>query len=169
MEELLHNLGINGKLLFAQAVNFLLVLFLLQKFVFKKLLQGLEHRKERIVKGLDLTDKAEREIERIDQARTRELHAVKQQGEELLAQTKTEAASKRRELLLQTRKEAETMLIQGKQDAQRQKEDAIKAATQEIQLKALLFAEKVLQRSFTKADQERLAKEVLGTIDTNHA
>ncbi|MCH7552349.1 hypothetical protein IIB49_03100, partial [Patescibacteria group bacterium] len=65
MAELFSNLGLDVKLLLAQAVNFLLVLWLLNRFVFKKILKFLEERKQGIERGVELTKKAEREIERI--------------------------------------------------------------------------------------------------------
>ena len=169
MGELLNNLGIDGRLLFAQAVNFLLVLWLLQRFVFKRLLSTLETRRQRIEQGLELTDKAEREMERIDQARKRELGLAKAKGEEVLNLAKSEAQAKHRELLLVTRKEAERVLLLAKAEAKKQKEDTVREAREEIQATSLLFAEKVLQRSFTKADQERLAKETLGELEKGHA
>ena len=88
MAELLSNLGINGKLLFAQIVNFLIIFALLGKFVFPKVIKFIEDRKEKIKKGLELTEKAEQEMQRINDARSRELEKARQAGEVLISQAK---------------------------------------------------------------------------------
>lgn len=52
MSELFHKLGIDWKLLLAQAVNFLVILTVLRLTVYKPLLKKLRERRERIEQGL---------------------------------------------------------------------------------------------------------------------
>ena len=110
MQELFSNLGIDGRLLFAQAVNFLLVLWLLNKFVFKKVLSHLEERRNKIEQGLELTERATREMERIDEARHRELGKARTEAEKILTDAGSSAAAKGKVALAVVRAEAEKML-----------------------------------------------------------
>ena len=169
MQELFSNLGINGKLLFAQAVNFLLVLWLLNRFVFKKLIAHLERRRARIEQGLVLTEKAEREMERIGDARHRELEKARLDGEKVMAEARSSASAKGKEALALVKAEAEKMLLKAKQESEKEKAETILRSKSEIQKLAVLMAEKVLSRSVTKDDQEAAAKEVLGYLDKNYA
>ena len=168
MSELFSNLGINGKLLFAQAVNFLLVLWLLNRFVFKKLIAFIEERKKRIEQGVELTEKAKREMERIGEARHRELENARQEADSILAAGRTSASKKQKEALAFVRAEAEKMLLQARIDAEREKGSAVKGARDEINKIALLIAEKVLSRSLGKEDQEQAAKEVLQYLEKEY-
>ena len=52
MSELIHNLGIDWKLLLANAVTFLIVLWVLRKFAFGPIMRALEQRQGTIAKGL---------------------------------------------------------------------------------------------------------------------
>jgi len=160
MGDLFSNLGIDGKLLFAQVVNFLLVLWLLNRFVFKKLITYLEDRRQRIEQGLELTEKAEKEMGRIEASRHRELEKAREEGEIVLAEARSSAASKQKEAFNIVRQEAEKILQKAKGEAEKEKTDAIKSSKDEINKIAVLMAEKVLSRSITKADQEHAAKEV---------
>lgn len=169
MAELFENLGINGKLLFAQAVNFLLVLWLLNRFVFKKLIIHLEERKGRIERGIALSEKAKREMERIEEARKRELEKARQEAESFLQKARASAQQKEREALSLTKQRVESILLQAKQDAQRSKQDAMKEARGEIVKTALLFAEKVLARTFAKEDEEGMIKEALEQLEKQYA
>jgi len=160
MADLFSNLGINGKLLFAQVVNFLIVLFLLNKFVFRKLIEHLENRRNRIEQGLELTEKVEREMGRIEESRHRELEKARSEGEAVLAEARSSASAKEKESLALARAEAEKMLVQASAEAEKKKSDAIKGSKDEINQIAVLMAEKVLSRSITKEDQDKAAKEV---------
>ena len=169
MGELFSNLGINGKLLFAQAVNFLLVLWLLNTFVFKKLIAHLENRRARIEQGLELTAKAEREMERIEGARHRELENARLEGERVLAEARNVSTAKGKEAFAVARAEAEKMLLKAKQESEKEKAETILRSKGEIQKLAVLMAEKVLLRSVTKEDEESAAKEVLGYLEKTYA
>ena len=57
----LSSLGINGPFLLAQIVNFFVLLFLLQRFLFKPLVKMLDSRKQRIAEGLQAAEMARRE------------------------------------------------------------------------------------------------------------
>ena len=169
MSELFNNLGIDWRLLIAQAVNFLLVLFLLKKFVFGKVIRHLEERRTRIEQGLELTDKAKREMDRIEESRHRELEKAREAGEKVLADARSSAAEKEKAALVLVRVEAEKMLQKAKTEAAKEKTDAILGAKTEAQKLAVLMAEKILGRSITKQDQDAAAKEVMEYFEKNYA
>jgi F-type H+-transporting ATPase subunit b len=169
MAELFSNLGIDWRLLVAQTVNFLLILFLLNKFVFKKVIKHLEERRTRIEQGLELTEKAKHEMERIEDARHRELEKGREAGEKVLADARSVASTKEKEALAMVKTEAEKMLQKAKGEAEKEKTDAIRGAKDEAQKLAVLMAEKILGRSTTKADQDESAKEVMDYFEKNYA
>jgi F-type H+-transporting ATPase subunit b len=164
MAELFSNLGIDLKLLFAQAVNFLLVLWLLNRFVFKKILRFLEERKKGIEQGLELTEKAKLEMERIGEVRHRAMGKAKELAEDLMLQSKAQGARAEKEIVEKARAGAEGILRKAKQESERKKQDALKEAQDEIQKRAFVLAEAVLSRSLTKEDEKRMGKDLLGQV-----
>lgn len=66
MVSLIDQLGINWKLLLSQAVNFAILLFVLQRFVYKPLLAVIKKRNERIQEGLDKADEADVRLKEVD-------------------------------------------------------------------------------------------------------
>ena len=162
-------MGINGKLLLAQAINFLLVLWLLNKFVFKKLISHLENRRARIAQGLELTEKAEREMGRIEDARHRELEKGREEGEKVLAEARRSASAKEKAALALARSKAEEVLQKAKIEADKEKTDAVRGAKGEIQQLAVYMAERVLSRSVQKEDQDKAIKEVMDYFEKNYA
>ncbi|MCH8244484.1 F0F1 ATP synthase subunit B [Patescibacteria group bacterium] len=164
MSELFSNLGIDVKLLLAQTVNFLLVLWLLNRFVFKKVLKFLDERKEGIEKGVELTVRAEREIERIGEARKVAMGKARKLAEDLLMEGKSKGQVAQKEIVAEARATAEVLLKKAKEESERKKQDALKEAEVEMQKRAFFLAEKVLLRSLTKEDQERMGQELLKEV-----
>jgi F-type H+-transporting ATPase subunit b len=169
MSELFTNLGIDWRLLIAQAVNFLLILFLLKKFVFKKVIAHLEARRARIEQGLELTEKAKHEMDRINESRLRELEKGREAGEKVLADARNIASAKEKEALAMVRGEAERMLQKAKGEAEKEKIDSIRGAKDEAQKLAVFMAEKILGRSTNKEDQDQASKEVMECFEKNYA
>lgn len=164
MSELFNNLGIDVRLLLAQTVNFLLVLWLLNRFVFKKVLKFLDERKQGIEKGVELTMRAKREIERIGEARKVAMGKARELAESMVAQAKSTGAVAEKEIVARARATAETLLKKSKEEAERKKQDALKEAETEMQKRAFLLAEKVLSRSLTTEDQARMGQELLKEV-----
>lgn len=168
MSELFANLGLNGKLLFAQGLNFLIVLYVLNRFVFKKLIVFLEERKERIEKGVELTEKAEVEMERVAEVRKSSLQLAKKTATELIAKVKGQSDILAKEIEGDAREKSEDILNKALEQAKKEQSSVIASAKNEINRMAALAIEKVLQRSLTEKDEELLAKEVTDYLDKEY-
>jgi F-type H+-transporting ATPase subunit b len=94
MSELIRHFGIDVKLLFAQAVNFLVLLFILRVFMYRPVLELLKARKKKIESGLQMAKEAE---ERLRGAQEEKREVLRQAVEEAMKIGKTaEEAGKRR-------------------------------------------------------------------------
>ncbi|MDP4007135.1 MAG: F0F1 ATP synthase subunit B [bacterium] len=164
MADLFSNLGIDVKLLVAQAVNFLLVLWLLNRFVFKRILGFLEKRKQGIEKGVELTHKAEREMERIGEVRHRELEKARGLAEGILEKAKVKGNDMEQEFAAKARGEAEVLLQKAHMEGERKKQDVLREAEAELRDRAFQLAEKVLSRSLTKKDEALLREDLFNEV-----
>lgn len=168
MAELFSNLGLNAKLLAAQVFNFLLVLWLLNRFVFKRLIVFLEERKERIEKGLVLTEKAEQEMSRVAEARKRGLELAKQEAFEVMVQAKSRAELGAKELENKARVQGEQIVTKAMERAKKEQSDIVINARREVHSIAVLVAERVLERSMSDTDEERLLKGVTEYLEKEY-
>jgi len=169
METLFSQLGINWKLLLAQAFNFLLVLFVLKKFVFPPLLKFIEAREQRIRKGLDLTDKAEKDVERLGLFRKSELEKIKKDADAVLAEARMLAQQKKQEMESEAKESAESMIMKAKLQAQKSQQEMVIDAKDEIGKAAFAVAEKVIQRKLTDSDENKAVEDVLDYLNEKYA
>lgn len=164
MQELFSNLGIDGKLLLAQVVNFLLVLWLLNRFVFKKILKFLDERKGTIEQGVELTEKAKLEMERVGEARKVAMGKARELAEGLVQEAKSKGQTAQKEIVAEARISAQELLAKAREESERKKQDALKEAEGEMQKRAFFLAEKVLSRSLTAKDEASMGQDLLKEV-----
>ncbi len=159
MQELFSNLGIDGKLLAAQTVNFLLLLWLLNRFVFRKLFVFLEKRRIEIEKGVSLKATAEHELERIGVLEKQTLVRARQKADAIISQTNAKAQELEKETLRTMKSHEEHILKEAKSRAERETEELMRNARHSISEIAFMATEKVLSKALTKKEKENLQKE----------
>lgn len=169
MGELLGNLGINGKLLAAQVLNFLLVFWLLQKFVFGKLLDFIEKRKREIAKGLELKATAEREVDRTKVLREDVLRKASAEAQQVIKEAQARSQSLEQEHLSLAKRKAEGIVKSAKDQASREQEAALKELQDQVRGMAFAAASRVLARTISKKDQEKLTTELLHSAAKEYA
>lgn len=170
MEKLLDNFGLDWKLLFAQAFNFLLALWLLRRFVFSKLLSHLEARRQKIQEGLEMHEKAAQEIARAKVLKAEEIEAGKQKAMETLAQAKKMGDQKIQEAQASAREQADRIVREAQALAEREKRDIIANSAGDIKDIAALALEKILNKGLSKDEEEALTGEVVLSLkETIHA
>lgn len=114
--KLFEALGLNWKILFAQLVNFAILIWVLHKFGYVPLIKFLEDRKKKIEKGI--------------------------KNAELSKETLAQAGEKEKEIILKAKKEAQKIISSGEEIAKKNKEEIIKKAEEDAARIAQLAAEK---------------------------
>ncbi|MBI3332159.1 F0F1 ATP synthase subunit B [Candidatus Peregrinibacteria bacterium] len=159
--ELLAKLGIDWSLLVAQVVNFLILIGVLSFFVYKPLLHVLDARRERIAKAMEHANKVEQQAKELEAQRTTTLRKVDQEAGAMLEKSKQQAERMKQEILESAKREADQML----EKARKQLDDErvrVFAEVQGVVAKMIVrMTEKILEREFSKTDQDRL----LGSLE----
>jgi len=142
-------------------VQFLILYWLLRRFLWGPVTRTLESRAARIREGLDLAEQAKRDRERL-----------KQEVEELLAQARAEAAAiadrttqaaeaAAADLRTQARAEADRIREKGKADAQTLHDQALAQLRGELATMVVLAASRLLGREIDPAKHRELIEESL--------
>ncbi|MFH1866541.1 MAG: F0F1 ATP synthase subunit B [Patescibacteria group bacterium] len=113
--DLLGKLGIDWKLLLAQAVNFLIVLLVLYKFLYKPIIKFLEKRRERIEASLTEAKRIEQELKELAVSKEQVLKEARLRAEEIQKQAEARAERERQETLRKVRAEAERAVAEVRQ------------------------------------------------------
>lgn len=150
-------------------ISFSLVLFILTKFAWKPILNGLKSREESISKSLKLAEEAREEIKRLKSYNEELAEKARQEREEVFLEAKKLRDKIVEEAKVQAEEEAQKIINKTRELLNKEKENAKKELFQSISLMALELSEKVLRKEFIdKQKQLQYFDEVLKEISNKN-
>jgi len=128
----------------AQAINFLVLVWLLKRYLYRPILAAVEAREQRVAARLTEAELREREAARAGEALERERAALAAAREERLAAAAREAATERERLLEAARREADAQRAQLSEALTLERENRLDALTARLGVEVLAVAGQVL-------------------------
>lgn len=160
MDSFIETFHIDWKIIVAQGINFIIVLFVLFFLIVKPLKKLMKERSENIAGGLhdakvnaELLENTKKEYDEvISKART-EAHTLFQEG-------KKEAEGKKAEMLENAKKEVENMILSGKKMLEAEKAKIIEEAKKEIVSLVVLSTEKLLESNVDEKFENKAINQI---------
>ncbi len=153
-------INLNATLLI-QVVNFVILIWLLTKFLFKPLTRFLADRTDGIQKALNEAKVAREAAARAQEEYRLQLLATQREAAALREQAQREVEAERQRLLKESREEAQRLVADAKAQIEAETRRARSALREEAVSLSLAVTERLLQRSVTPDDQQRLAERYL--------
>lgn len=151
------------KLLF-QIANFLLLLWLLNRFLFSRVVGMLDERSSRISKGLEDAETAARDRELARAEREAAVAEARKEAAEMLASANKIATDTRNEILAEARTEAEKVTERAREEINAEKERAMADLRAQVADLALEAAAKLVRSDMNATTQRRLVEEFLAEV-----
>lgn len=164
MTDLLHNFGIDVKLIALQAVNFFILLFLLTKFAYRPILKTLNKRKEEIRKGLLFTKQAEEKIRSIEELREETLEVAREEALKLVTRAEAEGIKRKEEIIAAAQKKVEDVVTDAKRLIQEERARSEENMRREAEMVVALAVERVIGKLPAEAKNDLLIKEALSEL-----
>lgn len=124
MSELIHQLGIDWKLLLSQAVNFLILLVVLRAFVYQPIVKILKERQRRIKEGLEKAAEADIRLQEVGVIAKSKLKDAEREALEILRQTEAKARETEAKLLEAAKEKESELFAQANLAIEGKKKDA---------------------------------------------
>lgn len=160
MEDLIHKLGIDWKLLVAQIVNFVILLFLLKKLLYKPLINLMNNRRQKIVEGLEKAKRGEEEFQKIQELREKELAKIQREAETIIQKAKEVGDKKQQEILKEAEEKTKKIIEEAKGRIEIEKEKMLKEVRQDIASLVVGATEKILKEKVDKNKEKEMINEV---------
>lgn len=130
MSELIHQFGIEWKLLLAQIVNFFILLIVLKKFAYGPILQILKERKKRIEEGLLAAEESQKKLGEAEKEKEGILTEARKESLGIIQKSETTAKEKESQILVEASKKADGIFQEEKskihEEKLKMKEDVYK-------------------------------------------
>lgn len=159
MSELLTKLGIDWKLLIAQIVNFLVLLFILWKFAYGPVLGMLEKRQKKIEKGLKDADEAHKKLAESAELQKEILRKARTEAKDIVEKSREQAEKSKSEIAAEAKVQAEKILAGAKAEIEQEKQKTIAEIKSEIGGIVIAATEKIIDEKMDgKKDKELIEK-----------
>jgi F-type H+-transporting ATPase subunit b len=150
------------KSLIIQGINFLILLFLLQKILYKPLLAKMSERTEAIRQSLAEAQRARAEAAKQQEENAERLRAAYAEAASIRAAALKEAAEEQRRLVDAARAEAARLVESARSQMDADIRHAREDLRREVADLAIGVAEKLIRKSLDDADHRRIVAEAVG-------
>lgn len=142
-------------------INFLILVGVLGKFLYKPFLNLMDTRKQSIQDALENAELTNRRADEKMQNYNKRIAKVEEEGREIVREAKVKADVQARAIIEDANKKAADIMEKAEQSIEREKEKAMEEMRQEIAALAVLVAEKIVEREIQRVGQEAIVDEVI--------
>ncbi|MFP6766849.1 MAG: F0F1 ATP synthase subunit B [Planctomycetaceae bacterium] len=157
-------LGWQADLALFSLVVFLVFLFVLKKFAWGPLIEGLDQREAGIRAHIEEAEEARRKAEELLAAHGAKLEGVQDEVREIIAEARRDAEHTRDEIVTKAQQEAEATKDRAVAEIERAGDQALKDLFDHMAHQVTAATEHVLERSLQESDQQRLIEEAMAQI-----
>lgn len=154
-------LGISLKEFIFYLINFLILVGILTKFLYRPFLDMLAKRKQSIKDALDNAELTNRRADEKMENYDRRIAKVEEEGREIIRNAKMKADAQARDIIDEANKQAADMIAKAETAIQKEKEKAMVDMKHEIAALAILAAEKIVEHEIQKVEQEAVVDEII--------
>lgn len=158
-------LGINPTYLAFQIINFLLLVFLLHRILYRPILNMLDQRKERIREGQEAAQQARTEAEQLRQEYEQQLEESRAHARKIIEDATAAAERLRDESVANAQQEAQRILERGQEELRAEVAHARRELRQEVASLSVAVAGKLIQESLDTEKNRELAARLVSDLD----
>ncbi|MBI2020577.1 F0F1 ATP synthase subunit B, partial [Candidatus Daviesbacteria bacterium] len=159
--EILKDFGINPLLLAAQVVNFLVLLWILNKLLYKPILKVLNQRREKIEESLKNAAEIEEKLLKTEEDREKILAKASEEAQKLMDDTKKELVLMKEEGRQQVEEQAQVILRKGQEALRVEQEKMLSEARGQLTGLVMFALQKITGKVLAKPDQKKMVDDVI--------
>lgn len=153
------------KSLIVQVINFLLLLVILRRVLYRPFLAKLEERSLTIKKSLEEAQAARTEAERQREEHRAKIRAAHAEAQAIREAALKEAAEEQRRLIEAARQEAARIVESAKAEIDRDIRQAKQELRKEVGDLAVSVAERLIKKSLHDEDHRQIVREAIGRLE----
>ena len=142
-------------------INFLILVGLLTKFLYRPFLNMLETRKQSIQDALDNAELINRRADEKMENYDRQIVKLEEQGREIIKEAKERAEKQADEIIEEAHSKANSIIVAAERQVELEKQKALEEMKQQVATLALLAAEKIVERNIAQVGQDQIVDEII--------
>jgi len=159
--ELLENLGINGKLVLAQIVNFFILFYVLKKFAYGPVLKMLDDRSKKIEKGMKDAEASTKKLVEIEEKEKEVLINAKKEAQEIIKKAEEQGAKNKEAILTEAKEQSDAMLKRAQDKIEEEKNKIMAEVKSEVAGLVMLATEKIVGERMNSENDKKIIEEMI--------
>lgn len=159
--EIIKNFGLDPIFLAAQVVNFLIILYVLKRFLYKPILELLKKREDAIKEAVRKNEEARILLEKASLEEKAVLKRAEAFAKKIIDDAKSHAAETAKEIEDISKKQTEKILADASSQIKKEAAETEKRLTLTVSKIAIEFLEKSLKQLFSEKEQKEILKKAL--------
>ena len=147
-------------------VIFVILLFVLSRYAFKPLTKAVAEREAALEAAIADAKRDREEAQRLLEEQRAGIAKAHAEAQQLIAEGRAVGERVRAEMLEETHKQQEGLLVRARQEIEREKERAVQQLRAEAVDLALAGATKVIEKNLDDQTNRRLVESFLSTVNT---
>ncbi|MFP4661378.1 MAG: F0F1 ATP synthase subunit B [Halanaerobiales bacterium] len=158
--------NLNSTLLW-QVINFFVILFLLKRYLYDKIIDVLESRANNIENDLSTAEKTREDAEALKREYEAQLKSARDEAQNIVEAAETRARRKAREIIKEAQEKAENIKVNKMKEIEQAKKEAVEQLRNEVASISLLAASKLIQEKLDQEKHKKLIMNYIGKLDKN--
>ncbi len=162
--EIINNFGLDPYLFGAQVINFLIVLYLLKRFLYKPVLSVLKKREDAIKEGLKQAEEARLLLEEAVQKEKAMLKKAQETAKQTITNAKEQASLIAVQIEENSKKQAEKIILEAKSQIELETKEAEKRLSAKISDLSIEFLTSSIKNIFSEKEQAEVLDRAIKQI-----
>ena len=158
--DILEQFGIDWRLLVIQVINFLILMLVLKKLLYKPVTAMLEKRRAEVVASMKASEEMQKEKEEFSKQAAKEMANVRKKAHEVTVRADEAAANAKQQAQEDAKLQAQEIVASAKKEVAAEKEKIIDDVRSEITNIVVDTTEKVLGKEMEGSHEEFIQREV---------
>ncbi len=152
--------GIETKLLIVQIFNFIILLVILQKVLYKPVIEMLENRRKKLKQSAEKLEEIEKHSKELERKTQQDLEEAREKSHEIIARAQKQASETKQHAQEEAVAQAEEILSKAKKSIEAEKESLINSVQEDIAHLVVNASSKVLDKEIKDSEEEFILKEI---------
>lgn len=162
--DILNSLGINFKSIIIQGVGFLILLFILKKFLFGKISALIKARSEEVKNTYEKTERDRAEADHLKLEYRRKLSEAEAEAVKRIQEAINEGNRISEEIVKRAKEEIESMKVKAQEGIDQERKKALADIRNQVVTLSILASSRIIRQSISSQTAEKLVDEFIEEI-----
>jgi F-type H+-transporting ATPase subunit b len=159
----------NTSLIFWEIVTFVLLLFLLWRYVYPPIRDQILRRQSEIDRAIDEAQKTRAEARELLAEYRRQIEEARGESRRILEEGRKQAEAQRERTKKEAREEGERIIQRAREEIERERDNALREVRREVADMVILTSERVIGQELDRDGHERLISDALDNLEAGVA